>query len=75
MRTPYATRRLRLTDANREAWAEFQRANARAAEQYEHLPIAHWTHGTTRRCRDCGGWTYDHAGVCWACRGREGRRS
>jgi hypothetical protein len=69
-------RRLRLTDEDVEAWRQYERANARAAEQFEALPISYWAHHPgVRRCRGCPGWTYDPNGICWACRGLEQRRA
>lgn len=41
MSTPFDTRPLHLTDADREVWAEHERKNKRAAEMYRELPIAH----------------------------------
>ena len=59
--------RLRLTPADRAVWATYLAANARAAEQYEALPIATRRWVMTRAC-GCGVQTYDRDGVCRMCR-------
>lgn len=56
------------------AWADYERTNARAAEQYDRLPLAAFHHAPASHCTDCRGWTYDRERRCWACRGI-GRRA
>ena len=65
------SRRLRLTPDDREAWATYLAANARAAEQYEALPTALRRWVMTRACRWCGVQTYAHDCVCRVCRAKE----
>ena len=53
------------------AWAAYEAANARAAEQYAALPISTRRWLMTHPCQRCAEQTYDPERVCWACRAVE----
>lgn len=69
MSTPRPPRPLPLTDADREVWAEYQRAGARATDQYEALPISHRFYGRIAKCQKCRCDVPEH-GLCRMCRRR-----
>lgn len=74
MSTPFdPPRPLPLTDADREVWAaawrEYERASARAADQYEALPITHRYYGRIAKCQKCRCDVPEH-GLCRMCRRR-----
>jgi hypothetical protein len=54
-----------LSPAFRRAWREYERANARAADMYEAMPVAFNYGGPIRRC-GCG--TVALSGLCRVCR-------
>jgi hypothetical protein len=58
---------LRLTDPDIAAWRAYERAAARAVDQYEALPIAHWTSVRVAKCTRCRTDVPSH-GLCRACR-------
>jgi hypothetical protein len=71
MSTPFDTRPLPLTDADREAWAAYERANRRAAWDY-----AIYVAPTKKRdevrppnhpCAQCGKTTRSRVDKCRAC--------
>jgi hypothetical protein len=59
---------LRLTDADRAAWATYEAANARAAEQYKTLPIAHNFASVSHACDRCAEPTKALGRFCGPCR-------
>ena len=64
---------MRLTPADLEAWAAYLAANARAAEQYDALPIATRRWVMTHACQWCSEQTYAPDCVCRGCRAKERR--
>jgi hypothetical protein len=55
-----------LTPAFIEAWRAYQAANARAADMYEAIPVAHRRDGSAIPRCDCG--TVALSGLCRVCR-------
>lgn len=72
MSDPYSRTPLTLTDADRDAWADYEAANKRAADQYEALPIAHCRAGAGSPCILCRRRaTRNKDGVCPTCKREE----
>jgi hypothetical protein len=67
MNSPHTRRPLNLTDADREAWADFERKSARAADQFEALPISHRNYGRIATCPECRCYV-PATGLCRWCR-------
>lgn len=60
---------MNLTDADRAAWAEYERANARAVDQAEAIPITHRNNGRVAKCSSCKCDVPGH-GLCRWCKRR-----
>jgi hypothetical protein len=58
---------MRLTAADRAAWAAYERANARAVDQYEAVPLVARTNGRVSKCPKCRCDVAAH-GLCRWCR-------
>lgn len=58
-----------LTEADIAVWRTFERANARAVDQAEALPIAHRHNGRVAKCDRCRCDVAGH-GLCRWCRRR-----
>jgi hypothetical protein len=67
MSTPTHRRPLRLTDADREAWAAYERSSARAADQFDAMPISYRNNGRIATCPECRCYV-PATGLCRWCR-------
>lgn len=56
-----------FTDLDRAAWARYEIASARAADQYEAMPIAHRCSQRLAKCTRCLADVPSH-GLCRSCR-------
>jgi hypothetical protein len=50
-----------------KAWNDYEEASAKAAEQYERMPIGYWASGPSEPCIECGLPTRAKSGVCLSC--------
>ena len=60
---------LHLTPTDRDSWAAYEAANARAADMYEAIPTSHRRGGLIPRCA-CG--AVSLASLCRVCRAAKG---
>lgn len=56
-----------LTPDDLAAWARYERANARAADQYEAVPLVGRTNGRIAKCERCR-CDVARSGLCRGCR-------
>ena len=67
MSAPYTRRPLPLTDADRDEWQRWEKANARAVDQAQALPITYRNNGRVASCPECRCYV-PATGLCRWCR-------